>query len=94
MLRAQMARFHSRKSFETKLTFPGYGHVHKGVYYVICEEDQVVPRDAQLGMIERLRKFAAGGEVKTYSLPRAGHLPFITKPEGTLKTLLEIGGEE
>jgi pimeloyl-ACP methyl ester carboxylesterase len=83
-----MARFNSRKSFEDKLTYPGYKYVK--VHYVICEEDKIIPKELQLALIETLQKHAAG-EIATHVIS-AGHLPFVSRPEETLQILREVAG--
>ncbi|KAH7129213.1 Alpha/beta hydrolase fold-1 [Dactylonectria macrodidyma] len=86
--RAKMTTFHSRHSFENKLTYPGYKHVK--VHYVVCEEDRILPKEAQLALIEILKKHS-GSEVTIHSIA-AGHLPLVTSPEKTLQILRRVAG--
>ncbi|OAA59697.1 hypothetical protein SPI_05895 [Niveomyces insectorum RCEF 264] len=84
--RAKMEKFHSRYSFEDRLTYPGYEDVE--VHYVLCEDDHVLTKEAQLGSIETLRRHA-GREVRVHPIP-AGHLPFVSRPVETLQILRAI----
>ncbi|KAH6987037.1 Alpha/beta hydrolase fold-1 [Ilyonectria destructans] len=86
--RAKMARFNSRLSFENKLTYPGYKYVQ--VHYVICEEDRIVPKEAQLALIEILKRHAVGNV--TIHRISSGHLPFVSRPEDTLQILRAVSG--
>ncbi|KAF5011624.1 hypothetical protein FDECE_2287 [Fusarium decemcellulare] len=75
--KAKMNRFHSKHSFHDRLTYPGYKHA--AVHYVICEEDKILPKEAQLVLIESLKGHSPDGQVTTHSIS-AGHLPFVTRP--------------
>lgn len=85
-LRKTMDEYHSRHSFENKLTYPGYKYVQ--VHYVLCELDRVLPQARQLKIIESLQEYA---EAKVAVHPiSAGHLPFVSRPAETLQLLREI----
>ncbi|KAH7139881.1 Alpha/beta hydrolase fold-1 [Dactylonectria estremocensis] len=86
--RAKMTTFHSRHSFENRLTYPGYKHVE--VHYVVCEEDRILPKEAQLALVKTLKKHSIG-KVTIHSIA-AGHLPLVTSPEKTLQILRGIAG--
>jgi hypothetical protein len=85
-LRKMMDEYHSRHSFEDKLTYPGYKYVQ--VYYVLCELDRVLPQARQLKIIESIQEYAQA-KVSVHSIS-AGHLPFVSKPMETLQLLQEI----
>ncbi|KAJ3544253.1 hypothetical protein NM208_g3161 [Fusarium decemcellulare] len=76
-VKAKMNRFHSKHSFHDRLTYPGYKYAT--VHYVICEEDKILPKEAQLALIETLKSHSPDGQVTTHSIS-AGHLPFVTRP--------------
>jgi len=84
--RRRMDEYHSRHSFENKLTYPGYKFVQ--VHYVLCELDRVLPQARQLKIIESLEKYI-DGKVAVHSIA-AGHLPFVSQPSETLQLLQEI----
>ncbi|KAH8890546.1 alpha/beta-hydrolase [Thozetella sp. PMI_491] len=84
--RKKMDEYHSRHSFENKLTYPGYKHVQ--VHYVLCELDRVLPKARQLQIIASLETYI-GGKVAVHPIS-AGHLPFVSRPMDTLQLLQEI----
>lgn len=85
-LRKTMDEYHSRHSFENKLTYPGYKHVQ--VHYVLCELDRVLPQARQLSIIASLEDYT-GGKVAVHPIS-AGHLPFVSRPLETLELLQKI----
>lgn len=84
--RKKMDRFHSRFSFEDKLTYPGYRDVE--VHYVLCEQDLVLDKATQLRLIESLQRYIGRG-VTVHPLA-AGHVPFVSRPKETLQVLQKI----
>ena len=81
-----MDEYHSRHSFENKLTYPGYKFVQ--VNYVLCEQDCVLPKVRQVKIIDNLEKYI-DGKVAVYRIA-AGHVPFVSRPRETLQLLQKI----
>lgn len=84
--KAKMTRFHSRQNFQDKLTYPGYKFAK--VFYVLCEEDRIIPIEAQMAFVEVLRKYNPGSVTVLSIL--AGHLPFVTRIKDIFQILLDI----
>ena len=85
-LRRTMEEYHSRHSFESKLTYPGYNHAE--VHYVLCLQDRVLPEARQLKVITGIESWT-GKQVPVHPL-EAGHLPFVSRPKATLELLQKI----
>ncbi|KAK9781136.1 hypothetical protein SCAR479_04957 [Seiridium cardinale] len=68
---------HSTATFQEKLTYAGYNDVN--AHYIVCEQDKIIPQEAQYGMIE-LIKTSSGRDVTVHKLD-SGHAPIISQPE-------------
>lgn len=58
--------------------------------YLVCEDDQAIPVQAQDGMIARAKEL--GGEIETERL-FVSHSPYIVKPEHVARFLRRSAGE-
>jgi hypothetical protein len=59
-------------SFEEKLRYPGYNDVDE-IHYILCEEDKVIPPQAQEAMLELLK--ASTGKDSIVHRIKTGHAP-------------------
>ncbi|KAH7310603.1 Alpha/beta hydrolase fold-1 [Stachybotrys elegans] len=76
---------HSTSSFREKLTYAGYNDVD--VYYIVCEEDKIIPPEGQQGMIQFLK--STGKDVGVFSM-KCGHCPVSSQPENLSKIITDI----
>lgn len=67
---------HSVASYDSPLAYPGYRDVD--VSYIVCDDDLVIPLQAQEQMIEFL-KHDTGKPVDVYHV-KAGHAPHAAEP--------------
>jgi pimeloyl-ACP methyl ester carboxylesterase len=81
-----MSPEHSTASFKEKLSYPGYNDVQ--VHYVLCEEDQLLPLEAQQSTIESVKGFT-GKDVVVHKI-KAGHAPTSSKPDDVTKIVLDV----
>ncbi|TLD09850.1 hypothetical protein PspLS_12035 [Pyricularia sp. CBS 133598] len=75
--RAKKMSCHSLKSFQDKLTYPGYNDVE--MHYILCELDALIPPVAQEAMVSLIKE-SSGKEVKVHRLA-AGHAATVSAPE-------------
>lgn len=73
-------------SFEECLTYAGYNDLP--VEYIVCEEDQLFPKDFQYEMIEVIQR-ASTRAVRIHKL-RSGHAPHISQPDNLSLLLKDI----
>ena len=71
------ALFLKLKSFQDKLTYPGYNDVE--MHYILCELDALIPPVAQEAMVSLIKE-SSGKEVKVHRLA-AGHAATVSAPE-------------
>jgi hypothetical protein len=86
---AEKAGEHSTMSFVGPLTHAGYADVP--VTYVFCEEDVCVTTEVQRKIIEGIED-EIGRKIDVRNL-KAGHAPFVSKPEETVELLAAIAQE-
>lgn len=78
---AKTLTVHSTASFEEKLSYAGYNDVK--VHYILCENDKIIPPEAQSGMIEMI-KALSGREVQVHKLD-CDHAPTVGRTEDLAK---------
>ena len=77
---------HSIPSYNTPLTYPGYRDVD--VSYIVCDEDLVIPIQAQEKMIEFLKQ-DTGKPVDVHHI-KASHAPQASQPELVIDIIQQI----
>ena len=73
---AKRLAVHSLASYESPLTYPG--HMDVDVSYIVCDEDLIIPLQAQEQMVEFLKQ-DTGKAVDVHHI-KAGHAPHASKP--------------
>ena len=69
--------YHSSRSFDGKLTYPGYNHIP--VSYIFCENDAILPGTFQRGVIESLER--ESGKKVDVQILKTGHCPNVSAPQ-------------
>ena len=83
---ADKLRHHS----EPTLTSPCQYSAHKHIptTYLLCKNDQMIPYERQLALVE-----SADAPLTTFTCD-ASHSPFLSQPELTAKVIRHASGEE
>lgn len=58
--------------------------------YLLCEEDQMIPYEKQVALVEHARKTS---KITTFQC-NAGHSPFLSQPELTAMVIRHAAGED
>jgi hypothetical protein len=73
----EMSNVHSTPSFLENTTYAGYNDVN--VHYILCEEDKIIPAEAQSAMIDMIKE-SSGRDVAIHRI-NSGHCPNITRTD-------------
>lgn len=87
ILGAQLSE-HSTASFESELTYAAYKDIP--VTYLLCEEDKIIPPEAQRRMIQTIKD--VGGNVTVYCCS-SGHCPTVTRVDKVVEIVRKAAGE-
>lgn len=80
---------HARITFDLPVTYAAWKIIP--VNYLLCEQDNAIPLEAQQQMCEDARN--AGGIVETESI-NAGHSPFLSQPDVVANWIRRAAGVE
>jgi hypothetical protein len=74
---AKNMTIHSKRSFEEKLTYPGYNDVE--VHYILCEKDKIIAPEHQRAMVGMIEQ-TSGRKVEVHPI-ESDHCPLYGRRE-------------